>query len=325
MKLITGKSSLKNMNKLQDFVPDDRWILAERGKKNSVDPFKPYAFLVEKERSSSGVIEDVAVIFLTDTECPYHCLMCDLWKNTIHGPLPAGAIPRQIEYALGRLPAVRHIKLYNSGSFFDKRAVYESEYEKIAGLINGFKTVIVESHPALTGESCLKFRKMIKGELNVAMGLEIANQDLLNRLNKKLTLQKFRDAAGFLKKNEISFRTFILLRPPFLTEEEGISWAGRSLDFAFGSGSECCTIIPVRAGNGAMDRLQKMGHFTPPSIQSLEKALEYGIKLNSGRVFADTWDLRLFSGCDRCFEKRADRITRMNLYQRMEPEVNCDC
>lgn len=313
------------MNRQPGFAPDDRWILSERGRKNLVDPLLPYAFLVEKERTALGTIVDTAVIFLTDTECQFHCLMCDLWRNTTSMPLPEGAIPHQIEYALGKLPPVKHVKLYNSGSFFDRKAVYESDYEAIAKLISNFKTVIVESHPAFIGDSCLKFSEMINGKLQVAMGLEIASDEMLSRLNKKLTLDQFGKAAEFLTGNGISFRTFILLRPPYLSEEEGIHQAERSLDFAFGAGSECCIIIPVRAGNGAMDSLEKMGLFNPPSIRSLEKVLEYGIKLNAGNVFADTWDLQLFSECDQCFEKRVTRLGNMNLDQKLYPEVQCSC
>ena len=31
-------------------------------------------------------------------------------------------------------------------------------------------------------------------------------------------------------------RAFILVRPPFLSEDEGLEWAKRSLDFAFAAG-----------------------------------------------------------------------------------------
>ena len=57
---------------------DDRWILERRGPRNIVDPGRPYAYLVEPERQSDGEIEDVATIFLTNKECSFHCLMCDL-------------------------------------------------------------------------------------------------------------------------------------------------------------------------------------------------------------------------------------------------------
>jgi hypothetical protein len=110
-----------------------------------------------------------------------------------------------------------------------------------------------------------------------------------------------------------------------VTEKEGIYWAERSIDFAFGAGVECCTVIPVRAGNGAMDHLLENGDFRMPHISSLEIVLEYGIKLNAGRVFADTWDLGLFSDCKKCLDKRTDRINLMNLNQEVLRPIICDC
>ena len=59
-----------------------RELLAARGPKNKVDPRRPYAFLVEQELSAAGEMEDVATIFLTNKECPFSCVYCDLWKNT---------------------------------------------------------------------------------------------------------------------------------------------------------------------------------------------------------------------------------------------------
>jgi radical SAM enzyme (TIGR01210 family) len=272
----------------------DGWILSCRGKKNSVDHRKPYGWVVEKERTASGRIEDIAIIFLTNRECPFHCLMCDLWKNTTDESVPAGAISDQIEWALSQLPDVKHLKLYNSGSFFDERAIPEKEYKRIASLLENYETVIVESHPRLINEKCLRFRNLLKPELQVAMGLESANPEILRKLNKKMTTEDFKNSVSFLTQNGIRSRAFILLRPPFLSESEGIYWAERSIDYAFSTGIECCTVIPVRAGNGAMDQLLEKGLFSPPDISSLESVLEYGIGLNSGRVFADTCDFHLF-------------------------------
>jgi hypothetical protein len=313
------------MNEEQDLLLNDQWIMSNRGVKNSVDPRKPYAWLVEKERSVNGEVEDTGIIFLTNRECAYHCLMCDLWKNTTDVSVPVGAIPDQIEWALERMPDARHLKLYNSGSFFDFRAIPVEDYPRIASLVSHFDTVIVESHPKLIGEKVLQFRDMLKPELHVAMGLETVKPDLLLRLNKKMTLQDFTHSVSFLTSHGILPRAFLLLRPPFLTEEEGIYWAERSLDFAFRVGVECCTVIPVRAGNGAMDKLMENGHFSKPDIRSLEKVLEYGIGLNSGRVFADLWDLKLFSNCSECFDHRAERMNRMNLEQILPLAVECTC
>jgi radical SAM enzyme (TIGR01210 family) len=313
------------MNEDTDFLINDRWIVSRRGRKNSVDPQKPYAWLVEKERTSSERIEDTGIIFLTNRECPFHCLMCDLWKNTTDESVAIGTIPNQIRYALERMPTLKHIKLYNSGSFFDTRAVPEEDYKEIALLLKNFETVIVESHPGMIGDKCLVFRDMLKPDLHVAIGLETVQPEILKKLNKQMTLEDFRNSVSFLTKHGIFSRAFVLLRPPFLTESEGIYWAERSLDFAFSTGVECCTVIPVRAGNGAMDMLLEEGHFTPPDIHSLETVLEYGIKLNAGRVFADVWDVGMFSSCDKCIDQRTSRIISMNLTQTIISRTKCNC
>ena len=313
------------MSDYSQFSINDRWIESLRGSKNLVDKHKPYAWLVEKERTKTARTEDVGIIFLTNKECPYRCLMCDLWKNTADESVGAGSIPEQVEWALKMMPGVKHVKLYNNGSFFDEQAIPSSDYEKIALLLDDLETVIVECHPRLVGEKCVRFSDMLKPELEVALGLETVNPDVLKKLNKKMTTEDFSKAVRFLKKNGISSRTFILLRPPFLSEAEGVDWAMRSIDFAFGSGAECCTVIPVRGGNGAMERLQEDGLFSPPGIRSLEAVLEYGIKLKSGRVFADVWDLAKFSECPDCLDRRRERLIFMNLNQEIPLPVECGC
>jgi hypothetical protein len=116
------------------------WILAQRPQRTELHPEKPYAFFVEEERSATGEVVPVATIFLTNRECPWHCVMCDLWKNTLtrHTAAP-GSIPRQIAYALERLPPARQVKLYNSGSFFDVQAIPPEDYPAIAALVGAFR------------------------------------------------------------------------------------------------------------------------------------------------------------------------------------------
>jgi radical SAM enzyme (TIGR01210 family) len=313
------------MNDFTDLEITDKWIVSCRGNKNSVNPQKPYAWNIEKERTPSGTVEDVATIFLTNKECPFHCLMCDLWKNTTDRSIPEGAIPAQIEWALNHMPAAKNLKLYNSGSFFDKKAIPEKDYQKIASLISSFETVIVESHPVFINEDCLRFRDMIKSDLQIAIGLETVNTEILKKLKKRMVLGDFATSVNFLLEHDIFTRAFILVRPPFVSESEGVFWAERSLDFAFNAGVECCVLIPVRAGNGAMDQLLEKGIFTMPEIRSLEIVQEYGIEQQAGRVFADVWDLKLFSKCDRCLDGRIKRLTEMNLEQKYISPIKCTC
>lgn len=300
-----------------------RWILAHRGGRNAVSADRPYAFFVEEEAAEAGRTVRVATVFLTNRECPWRCLMCDLWKNTLADTVPAGAIPAQIDHALSQLPPADWIKLYNSGSFFDPRAIPPEDLPVIAGRVRRFQRVIVECHPVLVDESCVSFRDELQRPLEVAMGLETAHPEVLARLNKRMTLDQFARAAEYLRTRDIALRVFVLLRPPFLSEAEGVDWARRSIDFAFDCGAGVVAVIPTRTGNGALDELARMGEFTEPALESLEQVLDYGLQQQRGRVVADLWDLQRFARCPVCFSKRQERLHKMNLCQTRLPAIEC--
>ena len=280
---------------------------------------------MEPERTEDGAVEDTATLFLVNRECPFRCLMCDLSRNTTDRRVPNGAIAAQVEYALARLPAAPHVKLYNAGNFFDAQAVPPGDLPRIAELLTPFRTAVVECHPRLVGPRCLEFRDRLRPALRVAMGLETAHPEALRRLNKAMTLDDFARAADFLARNGVGVRAFLLLRPPYLDEAEGVEWAKRSLHFAFDAGVECCVVIPTRDGNGAMERLRAEGLWAPPRIESLEEVLEYGVGLRRGRVFADLWDIEKLFRCPRCGPARAGRLDGMNREQAGLPPVVCDC
>ena len=160
-------------------------------------------------------------------------------------------------------------------------------------------------------------------KLEVAMGLETAHPQILAKLNKRMTLDQFRRAAEFLRENDIALRIFVLVKPPFLDESEALHWAKRSLDCAFDCGATVVSLIPTRLGNGALETLAARGEFSPPKLATLEAALDYGIGLKRGRVFADLWDLEKFSDCKECFERRRTRLHEMNLRQSAQPPVVC--
>ena len=302
------------------------WITAQRPPRlAALDPFKPHGFFLEEERAASGQIASSATILLTNKECPWRCLMCDLWKNTTTQTVPPGAIVKQIDYALGQFGSnAEQIKFYNSGSFFDPAAIPPADYPAIARTVTFAKHVVVESHPRLVGKNVLHFRDLLSGSLEVAMGLETVHPQVLPRLNKKFELAHFSQAAGFLRDNGIAVRAFVLVKPPFLNEEEGLEWAVKSAVFALSCGATVVSLIPTRPGNGALERLMATGEFSPPRLATLEKALELALEvLGAGRVFADTWDLEQFSNCPACFEKRRQRIHAMNLSQRIPPAIDC--
>ncbi|MED6335526.1 MAG: radical SAM protein, partial [Planctomycetota bacterium] len=184
--------------------------------------------MVEEERSAEGAVEPVVVAFLTGAECPFTCTFCDLCVNTLDGPTPPGATAHQVAQVALAHPDAPHVKLYNSGNFWDRRAVPPGDMGRIALALRGRRSVIVETHPRLVDERARAFDEALGGGLQVAMGLETADPEVLATLNKSMTPDDFAAAAGRLRGWGIPVRAFILVRPPGHGAAEGLAWARRS-------------------------------------------------------------------------------------------------
>jgi radical SAM enzyme (TIGR01210 family) len=186
----------------------------------------------------------------------------------------------------------------------------------------------VECHPSLVNHRVHDFLTLLQDrgvmQLEVAMGLETVHPEVLRKLNKRMSLDQFARAADRLQALQIELRVFILVKPPFMSDEtEALHWAKRSLDFAFDQRASVASLIPTRFGNGALEKLFESGEFAPPKLATLEDAFEYGLSLGRGRVFADLWNLEKFSDCPQCFEAKRQRLAEMNLTQKVLPPVTC--
>jgi archaeosine synthase beta-subunit len=323
----------------QDRAGRDQWIRDRRGPRPEGDVRRAQSWFIEPERSANGRVRPVLTALLRSRECPWRCLMCDLWKFTVTRSIPPGAIAAQLEQVLTEAnrdpqwPELREVKLYNGGSFFDAGAVPPADHEPVAARLRDFQRVIVECHPSLVNQRVLQFRDRLEAgsnlgapaQLEVAMGLETVHPVALERLNKRMTLGDFQRAACLLQRERIALRAFVLVQPPFVPATESVLWAERSIDFAFDCGATAVTLIPTRPGNGAIEALAAQGLFTMPILDTLESALARGLARGRGRVFADLWDLAQFSRCPACFPARRRRLETMNHEQRGIPPVPCSC
>lgn len=263
--------------------------------------------------------------------------MCDLWQHTIEEDTPRGAIPAQIAAARDTLrqqsEVIALLKLYNAGSFFDPRAVPEADYDEVAALLKNVPRVVVESHPALIGSRVDRFLDSLSRQaqpegtvhLEVAMGLETVHPRALDRMNKRMTLETFAEAAGQLRRRGASLRVFLLISPPFVPPEEQDSWLLRSIEAAFSCGASVVSLIPTRPGNGALEALASDEAFRVPRLEDIDRSLELALQTgrDGGRLFVDLWDLQRFADCQRCFEARRARLDAMNLEQRVRPRPRC--
>jgi len=260
-------------------------------------------------------VERAATVFLAGAECPFTCSFCDLWRWTLDGPTPPGALPAQLSKALESLatPLPHRLKLYNASNFFDRRAVPVEDLPRIAELAAPFGAVTVESHANTVGPLTLEFAALLSGKLEVAVGLETVHPVAAAHLNKKLELDRFDRAASFLAAHDVDLRAFALLGAPYVPPAESIDWTVRTVEYAAARGAGRIAVIPVRGGNGELERLQALGHFMPPTLVQLETVLERCLAIRSAVVTADVWDIALLPACESCRQQRAARIQSMNL------------
>lgn len=303
----------------------DQRIRKLRAPKPWVDPWRAHGSLVEEERRPDGTIERALTVFLAGAECPYTCSFCDLWRWTIDGPTPAGALAWQLKEVLDATPppVPARLKLYNASNFFDPRAVPVQDLPAIAALAAPFAGVTVESHARTVGPRTLEVARILSGNLEVAIGLETTHPAAIEHLNKRLSLTRFAQAAGFLADHAIALRTFVLLNPPYVPAQEAVQWTVHAVEYAARRGAAVVAIIPVRTGNGEVDRLQALGHYTPPTLSGLEDALDRCLGVAPTVVTVDLWDAHRLATCSDCSSARIDRLARINLTGRSEPRITC--
>ena len=303
----------------------DRRIRSLRPPKAQVDPYKAHGTLVEDERRPDGKVERALTVFLTGAECPFTCSFCDLWRWTTDGPTTPGALISQLESALKSFTGVvpERLKLYNASNFFDQRAVPPGDLLGIAELSAPFAGVTVESHANTIGARTVAFAQRIAGRLEVAVGLETIHPVAAPQLNKRLDLARFDSAARFLSENGIDLRVFVLLGAPYVPDEESVEWTVRTVEHAVGRGASVVSIIPVRGGNGEMERLQALGDVTLPTMSQLEETLDRCLQFTGTVVTADLWDVERLPGCEHCRSERVERLQRLNNTANAEPRIIC--
>ena len=275
--------------------------------KTTSDTHKPIAAIREEELGPDGLLKRVDTLFLNNKECPFQCVMCDLWKHTLDEPTPLGAIPHQIDIALSTLPSDGQvIKLYNSGNFFDAKAIPPKDYEEIAKRIAKYDRVILENHPKLCDDRVLSFTRYLPDSMAVelALGVETIHPIWLEGLNKSMTIDDVEQATHWAHGQGFDVRAFLLLHAPTISKESDDqakvpletmrSWTLRSVEWVQKMGFTAATLIPLRP------ELLPKGTGIAPSLKEIERTASQAKKIaDRMRLFVDCWDLEASESLSR--------------------------
>ncbi len=151
---------------------------------------------------------------------------------------------------------------------------------------------------------------MAPPRLEVAMGLETAHPVALERLHKRITLERFAHAAAELRRRDVALRVFLLISPPFIPADEQDAWLLRSIDFAFDCGASVVSLVPTRSGNGAMEALRDEGQFRMPTLDDIERSFPLRSRTFGPPAMAGACSSISGSFNDLRIPKRAKRISQ---------------
>ena len=293
---------------------------------------KGYAALWRERDVIHGKIVDALALVLRTPGCRWsktgNCSMCgyfvDSGQNT--------PLLKQVESALKGRRNERMLKIYTSGSFLDSGEVpADAQKGIIAVSSTHFDRILIESRPEFVTEERLtpliEAAQAGGAEVEVALGLESASDEvLLHSINKGFRFRDFVRAAEVLRSLNVPVRTYLLLKPLFMSEAEAIRDAVFSIRAAEPY-SETISINPMNIQNFTLvEHYYRKGEYRPPYLWSVLEVLktESTARLISSPSGGGT--KRGAHNCGRCDSAVLKQIEEFSLTQ--DPSLlnyECEC
>ena len=285
----------------------------------------------EKDRLDGKVVDSFVIILRTrGCRWAYHsgCSMCGYFNDT-NPRMKEEDLLKQVEEAKNKYNGEPLVKVFTSGSFLDDWEVPPNAQNALYDAFSSAKRIIVESRPEYVTEE--KVREVgERRNVMVALGLESANNETLERrINKGFTVEDYVRAAELLRKHEVPVKTYVLLKPPFMTERQAIEEAIYSVEFA-SRYSEIVSVNPMNIQNYTLvEYLWRRGEYRAPWLWSVVEVLKRTSNLGVDVVSYPTagGKVRGAHNCGKCDARVLEAIENYSLTQDIShlENLNCPC
>ncbi len=288
---------------------------------------RPEALWKEKDLSNGSEV-DTMVLILRTRGCSWSrsggCNMCG-YNIASDGEVDTSQLLNQLDVAMERYEGEPFVKVYTSGSFLDERELPPSFRDELLQRFSSVERLLVESRPEFINSETLS---AMPTHTTLAIGLESADDAVLRHsVRKGFRTTDYVRAADEIREAGMELRSYLLLKPPFLSEAAAIADARDSVEFAARHGGEV-SLNPVNVQKGTLvERLWRKGDYRPPWIWSLVEVMRT----------ADRGDARLMSSpsgggsrrgvhnCGECDAKILEGVQRFSFSQDPTDLATGDC
>lgn len=287
------------------------------------------------------------VIFLRSTGCEWvresgGCTMCGFYCSTRRGVKVSDEdYINQIRYVAETVDLNDYpiVALYNDGNFLDVREMSFDAQKQISSILGGFpgiRRLVIESR---INDDSIEMAKKIKKllpdtELQILFGFESANPEVMNLcINKGFTAQNYDHYLSKMNGSGVSFKPLLLLKPPFLTEQEAISDVVKTIGYLHARGIHSMDLeVTTVEKNTVVHELWKKGLYVPPMLWSVLEVIrqykeKYGNDVNMyispSQYSVESLDVA--RNCGKCDGEILERIERHNIDFNMEVFADLDC
>jgi radical SAM enzyme (TIGR01210 family) len=307
----------------------------------SHDPREPTRVWLDEDNTPDGVYDSLTIILNTGG-CRWAraggCTMCGYVAESVEGGTVAHEdLMTQVEACLDHEadhadePAGQ-VKIYTSGSFLDEREIPAETREAIAEAFADRDRMVVESLPDFVDRGKLADFTGRGIETDVAVGLETATDRVRHDcINKYFDFADFEAAAAEAREADAGVKAYLLMKPPFLSEEEAIADMKSSVRRCGAvEGVHTVSMNPTNVQRYTMvEDLYHAGGYRPPWLWSvaavLEATADEEVIVVSDPVGAGSD--RGPHNCGECDDRVQRAIKDFDL--RQDPtvfeQVSCDC
>lgn len=299
-----------------------------------------------REENFQGQVYKRAVMYLMSNGCEWAllngngCTMCGhlAKQRRLKDNITVQDFLTQFhtEYARIDFQKYQLLNVYNNGSFLNENEIpaeARREILRIIGQNQDIKMLVLETRPEyVTAEKIREIKELVPHiHVEIAMGLELMD-DFYRYIciNKGFSLDQY-DTAARIITEYLDLRTYVMLKPPLLTEQEGIDEVVKTIKHAYGMGSrtvslETCTIQDYTLVNYLAERERFQTAWLWSIIEVIRQTAHLGHLIVGMFQFYPS-PIKVPYNCDQCSDIVMEALKEYNrtLNPAVCTQLTCEC